>query len=345
MSTWFLSTTIFPPFHPHSFLLRNAAYVLDLPLSPQQLPNALFCMTARPRRVYYTSTSHERDFAVKQRMLPLLIELSEAAIAVVGAAPRSGANTFDYTYRVPASDSICAEVVRGAAKRRYRFDCTYRVPASDELGFGRRQANAALQTSSSEYFRRFASLLLSSARHCAAKRRYCVDWTFRRPASGYLDFVVYGNSFMTSAMVTVVSKFDFRVPARGLQYIIQNFSAARQSSSTSTLQIKIPYFAVRRAKPPAFQPYVPRSILRDFSLTFELQKLFFPLRGLLHHRQHTNWKFDIRCPRERGFVSRGTQRFFSSAARRSMIKAQQTHQIGQVHEGEAVFSSLRGSFD
>ncbi|KAK7001495.1 hypothetical protein R3P38DRAFT_3368376 [Favolaschia claudopus] len=76
---------------------------------------------------------------------------------------------------------------------------------------------------------------------------------------------------------------------------IEKFSAARQSSSTSTLQIQIPYFAVRRARLSAFQ----------FSRKFSCR-----CAGFFIIVNTPNWKFEIRCSRERGFVSRGAQGFF-----------------------------------
>ncbi|KAK6996893.1 hypothetical protein R3P38DRAFT_3370707 [Favolaschia claudopus] len=184
-----------------------------------------------------------------------------------------------YFARTPLS-----QVVRGAAKRRYRFQC-----------FGRRQANPALQTSGGEYSRRFCDL-----RQVVEVRRRGVN------INDYMD----------------------RVPASAGPYT--------NSSSTSTLQIKIPYFAVRPANPLAFQPYIPRSTLRDFSLTFELQKkISSRCAGYLINVNTPNCKFEIRCSRERGFVSGVLSVFFFRCAALN-------HQVFQAHQTVKFSSSRRG---
>ncbi|KAK6993110.1 hypothetical protein R3P38DRAFT_2801194 [Favolaschia claudopus] len=169
-------TNLLSPYHRH--------HTLPSPLKffPSSIPHCL-------------SSSPPRKRAVK-------------ALSIQNAVPRAALEVGPFFHRVLAAGRLTPPLQtsssvdhhnpesillpsssRGAAKRRYNFEYTDRRPPSNAYDSAAGRLTPPLQTSSSEHNTTPATLFSSSSSRGAAKRRYDVDYTDRRPPSNQLSLL------------------------------------------------------------------------------------------------------------------------------------------------------------
>ncbi|KAK7051743.1 hypothetical protein R3P38DRAFT_3343849 [Favolaschia claudopus] len=226
---------------------------------------------------------------------------SKSSALVAAAAPRSGAHSFEYMDRVPASNYIFAENI--AAGRQ--------IPPTTREAAGHAEASTCCLTS-----------------YGTVQWRYTFSTPYRRPASGRFDFEIYVKFFLTS--VSLSESFPCRErrllytsTSRGQAVLDitpvaqpphQNSIVCRPASDISfknfplfgpsqqlNLRIKIRFLSVRRA-----------------TLWVPSQKFLFPLRGALdhQHRRCGSGNLTYRVPVSEGLnslVFRAQENFLPAA--------------------------------
>ncbi|KAK7007901.1 hypothetical protein R3P38DRAFT_2792035 [Favolaschia claudopus] len=257
-------------------------------------------LTPRPQRV--------------KRRVQMLFNDFLVVVVAAAAAPRSGAHSFEYTDRRPASGTFKQQrvqpplnalliVVVAAPPRSgaHSFDYMDRRPASGAFKtLSRRQANRTPGLSSSSLDsvccfgtgRRAAHSYVSSSGEritCPSRVAHVDDYTYRRPAAGEL-FAQSHNS-QVSTPIPSIPRLIFTLQ-------IENFSAARPSSplptqnsifrrppsDTSTVLSEIFFFPLRGAlatinTKPRDQNSRFRIPASETLSPLVFRFLFFPLRG------------------------------------------------------------------